>query len=157
MRRGEFDQAEALVREAANSLSQLKDSLGYAGPLRALAQIAWRRGDMVEARSLLLETLEIERNLGRLRYIPFTVERVADFMARQGGARSAAILLGAAQAYRQAKNYPPDADEDSLILQTRDSVRHELGEQLYQAVFAEGENLTIEQAIDILFPPPALN
>lgn len=157
MRRGEFDQAEALVREAADALSQLKDPHGYGGPLHALANIAWRRGDMVEARSLLLEVLEIDTYLGRLRYIPFTVEKVADFMARQGGARSAAILLGAAQAYRRANNYPPDAYEDSLLQQTRDGVRNELGEQLYQAVFTEGESLTIEQAIDKIFPPPALN
>jgi non-specific serine/threonine protein kinase len=148
MRRGEFDRAEPLIRESADILAVLKDLYGYSGSLTYLARLTWLRGDMAQARSHFNESLDIERDLGRWGYIPTALERMADFMTRQGSARSAAILLGAAQAYRQAENYSPDAEEVPRLEETIDRVREALGEQVYLAVLAEWESLTIEQAVE---------
>jgi hypothetical protein len=60
-------------------------------------------------------------------------------------------LLGSADSYRRVEGYPPEPEE----AQIRDHAIHlalsALGEEAYSAAYAEGEQLSIEQAIERVF------
>ncbi len=92
-RTNRYDLAEDLVNESLPVSILFGDRYGYSGSINSLAKFAWRRGDPAQARKLLNEVIEIERQLGRQRYIPKVLERMADFLDEHDSPYLAVILL----------------------------------------------------------------
>jgi len=153
IQRGKFEQAEALLEESVPIFIQFGDQHGYSGSQLHLAKFAWLRGDMLQAGTLLNESLDIERHLGRMRYVSSSIEELADFMAGNNGAHSAAILLGSADAYRRSEGYAPEPEEAQIRDHATNLAIIALGGEAYKSAYAQGERLTIEQAIDRVFLP----
>jgi hypothetical protein len=112
-----------------------------------LASIAWNEGDRSRAAVLQREALPLRRALWDVLALANSLANGAEFAAVGGRPEVAARLLGAAAALRVRGRVTIDpfnlGDPDALIVRVRD----QLGEASFAAAWAEGECLSLDQAI----------
>ncbi len=119
-------------------VARLTHSLGY---------VAQHQGDLEQAATLFHESLALFRKLGNQRGIAECLAGLAGLAAEQGHGRWAACLLGAAEALLGASGaawWPADRVEYERNLAT---IRAALTEKAFAAAWAEGQAMTLKQAI----------
>jgi hypothetical protein len=110
--------------------------------------LAYRQGDYAAARSLHEEGLAIFRELGDKGGIAQSLESLAGLAAVWGrGLERAARLWGAAAALREAIGAPLPPSEREKYEREVGAARAALGEEAFASAWAEGEAMTLEQAI----------
>ncbi len=141
---GELQQAQSYIEEALNiaRLAGTRSSIGFR--LALLAQIEFLQGTLDRSKYNFRESLLIAKqveNSGPL----FIFSNSYANMAPQIAVR----VLGAAHAYSQKYDEPLDPffvrDANNTIAQTR----HHLDESTFNAAWAEGEKLSLAQALDL--------
>ncbi|OLB58966.1 MAG: hypothetical protein AUI01_00300 [Ktedonobacter sp. 13_2_20CM_2_56_8] len=110
-------------------------------------EIALHQGDIPRARFLLEAGLKRHQQLGDQQGQALCLEELADVVAGQGESEWAARLWGAAERYREASHAPlPQVERLSRVRHIKQAQRL-LGEQIFAERWAEGKNMTAEQAI----------
>jgi predicted ATPase/transcriptional regulator with XRE-family HTH domain len=148
---GECTRARPLLEESLALSRELGDKGGIAWSLTNLGLEAHTQGDTTQARRLLKESLPLFRELGDRWGIAYSLGGVATVISVQGQPPEtlarAVRLFGAAAALRAtiSASVPPNerADYDRTVT----AVRTALGAAAFAAAWAEGQALTLEQAL----------
>jgi DNA-binding CsgD family transcriptional regulator len=145
---GDHERATELLEEAAALLRERghKSFLEYA--LDNLGWVALARGDHQQAKVLLEESLALCKELGDKMVAAESIEGLACAAGARGEAERAARLFGAAQALREAVGAHKPPDDVALREPYLTETRSLLGEQAWEAYFAEGQRMTFEEAVE---------
>jgi non-specific serine/threonine protein kinase len=142
-----FEESLALFREVGEKVS-------IAGLLYDLAAVALRQGDYGRAAALYEEGLDLSREIGIKRDmiksdIAGCIEGFAVVAGAQGEQERAARLFGAAEALREAINYPLSPADRPLYDRSVAAVRARLGEEAFREAWEEGRRMTMEEAVQL--------
>lgn len=120
---------------------------GIADVLSCLGDLALDEGDLAGARSLLLESLELSRAPGAPVGIINALEGLAGLAAAQNDAARCLRLAGAAGALREVIEAPCPPDRQARLTRRLAPARENLSHAVFAAAWAEGQAMTLEQAI----------
>jgi DNA-binding SARP family transcriptional activator len=118
---------------------------GVAWCLNQLGLLAVRRGEAGSAERLLLESLQVHRDLGDQWRLASVLEALAATSVLVGDPRRAAVLLGAAGAVRERTGAPVPQCELPDFQATLAKVKEALGEQRLEEAFEEGKAVSFDQ------------
>ena len=146
--RGDYEQASALLQASLPTLREIDDGVGIARALHGLGMVTRRQGDYARAQALFAEGLTTARERGARLEIVQCLEGLAGAAYAQRQLRRAARLFGAAGTLRRTIGaaLSPGARVDY----ERDvaAVRAQLDEKTFAMEWAEGQALTMEQAME---------
>jgi predicted ATPase/DNA-binding SARP family transcriptional activator len=170
LQQGDYTRARDCFLEDLNRSRSHRNMEGVRIALHNLAEIAMRTGDLGEAESLLTQCLEISRDLGLPGRIAFALARLAWVLSAQRRAGPAVRLAAAVQTWHIADGGAGSPETNSLspLLiyhrghgsapaddsacpnnnQILASSQTALGEEAFAAAWAEGQAMTLEQAIE---------
>jgi predicted ATPase/class 3 adenylate cyclase len=142
---GDVGRARALLEESL----ALRRALGLKEPiaraLTCLGHVAAAQGDAAPARALLEEGLALHRGLGDQRDSCLAIAGFAALAAARGEWERAARLLGAAKAL--GAHLAIKEPEEQVFYERLAAARATQGEAAFAVAIAEGQALTLEQAI----------
>src|SRR5438876_1613981 len=147
LRQGAIARARILLEAAMKRHQQLGDQQGQALIYALLAQAAASEQDYLLSRTLAAQSLEIARTVHDSGALILCLEELADVVAGQGEPEWAARLWGAAEHYRQASHATLPLVERPGRARHIEQAQRLLGEQIFAERWAEGRNMTAEQAI----------
>lgn len=116
--------------------------------LTYLGLVALGRGDQKRAMEAVKESLYMARELGHRFQIARNLEAIAMLASSQGQPERIAQLLGAARALREAIAQPVRPDERMVYERYVTSARAQIDEGRWEAAFAEGQSMTLEEALE---------
>ncbi|MCW3054406.1 MAG: putative ATPase [Chthonomonadales bacterium] len=145
---GHHEKARWMHEESLQMRRQLGDKQGMATVLSNLGFCTLLMKDYPAARAALMEGLRLCRELNNLRGTPFALEYLAMLAIEEGRTEPAVRLYGAAYGLRERYEMPLSAVEDQAQQETYSVLRERVGETNYEALFAYGQLLTLEQAVD---------
>jgi predicted ATPase/class 3 adenylate cyclase len=149
LRQGDSARAAQLVEESLELRRQMGHRWGVGVSLGTLGWIALREGDWSRAITRLGESLEIRREIGDKSGSAWCLERLAEVALAQGQAEKAVRVFGAAAALRDSIGSVSDPVDQPEYESTLASLRAELGDVRFAAIWHEGLALTLEQAIQL--------
>ncbi len=143
---GDTASARRLFEEALDLARTGRVTRGMVQALHGLGKLALCAGDAKRAAALHKEALGLSRHVGCPYGIAVALERLAALGATSGRHQRAARLLGAAETYWGGAGYirPPWASSEHQDLMAR--IRDGLPAWKFEAAFAAGTKLTIEEA-----------
>ncbi len=158
LRQGDSVRAAALEEESL----QLARDIGYTwrvpASLGSLGRIALHRGDLEKAATLLGESLTLRREIGERAGTAWCLEKFAEIALtqvkresvpkRDEDFRRAARLFGAAAALRTLIGSTVDLVDVPEYERLLAIVRDQLGLNAFETNWAEGQAMTLEQAIE---------
>jgi predicted ATPase/DNA-binding CsgD family transcriptional regulator/transcriptional regulator with XRE-family HTH domain len=147
LRQGAIARARILLEAAMKRHLQLGDQQGQALIYALLAQAAASEHDYMLSRTLAAQSLEIARTVQDTGSLILCLEELADVVAGQGEAAWAARLWGAAERYREASDATLPLVERLGRARRIEQAQRLLGGQVFAERWAEGRNMTAEQAI----------
>jgi predicted ATPase/class 3 adenylate cyclase/DNA-binding CsgD family transcriptional regulator len=148
LHQGDASMARSLAEEGVALSREIGDRLSRAQSLAFLAKVLAHQGDQAAARAMYEESLALAKagSPPKWRITP-CLAGLAGVLASQGELVWAARLWGAAEALRDTMGTPIApvyrADYERSVVAARD----QLGEQAFTTAWAEGRNMTPEQAI----------
>jgi tetratricopeptide (TPR) repeat protein len=145
---GDYSSARALLEESLAINRELGDRWGIGWELMRLGVLAYRQHDYSSTRSLLKRSVAIFKELGSKAGICLTLEGLANLDMAQGKPERAACLWGTASKFREAITFPLSPNERLEHERNLASVRTELDEAAFNAVWTKGQAMSLEQAID---------
>ncbi len=150
LRRGDLEQAARLLEQSLGLRQQLGQKWGIAATLGSLAWLAQIQDDLERARLLLKESFIIRRDLGDLGGMAWCLEKLAEIAHLQRSDGMAARLLGAATALRANVNSIIDPNDQSEYDRLIARVLRRLGDDVFNAVWAEGEAMPLNRLIEFV-------
>ena len=151
-REGDAIRTRALYEESLALRRELGDKYGVAASLIHLGNLARLQGDYAQAHGLLEESLTIVRELEARQGIAELLQAFADLAAEQGQHERAVRLWAAVETLRTALSFPLPPEEKTAYQQRMAAARSALGEEAFVSAWAQGQTLTIEQAIEDTSP-----
>jgi predicted ATPase/DNA-binding CsgD family transcriptional regulator len=150
VRQGKLAQAIPLLEESLRLRQELGEKWGIAASLGSLAWTARLQGDFERATALLGESLHIRQDINDPGGIAWCLEELAEIAHVYKDDGLAARILGAAASLRTGVSSaidPIDLPEyDRLIAE----IRAQLGDDVYEAVWAEGQMMPLENFLEVL-------
>ncbi len=146
--RGDHERATKLNEEVL--ALQRKRGL-RAHRLYALDNLGWAaflRGDYERAEAFLVESLDLCRELGVKLIAAENLDGLACVADASGEAKRAARLFGAGRTLHDAVGYRHTPAERALREPCISHSRSRLGEAAWEAAFAEGQQMTFEEAVE---------
>ncbi len=145
---GDVERAHKLFEEALAILEDLENKRTAAVAINFLGEVARRRGDLKTARSYCARSLQLRMEIGK-NYgdLSFSLQSFASLALSEGSFSRAARLWGTAiqlfetQSTRLPYSCLRQFEKDIATL------RAHLGEATFDALWAEGQAMTLEQAI----------
>ena len=157
---GDATTARSLLEESLVRFQEVGDRGRRAQTLFSQGFISFGQGEYAKARGLMEQSLEIARELERKWDKASYLEGLAAVAAAQGEPVRAVWLMSVAQAQREAIGTPLLSLLQAMHEFTMASVRTQLGEQAFAAIWAEGCTMPLEQAltaqVPVAMPTPAL-
>jgi tetratricopeptide (TPR) repeat protein len=145
---GRRDRAIELLDESVALARRTASPVHLSSTLRSLGRMLLQQErESPRALALLRESLELARELDERPGIVECLETLAGVAARRGDAATGALLLGAAEATRDAAGAVRQPDEMPWILEATGTLRGALGEPAFAAAVARGRDLTTEDAV----------
>lgn len=154
---GDDEEAQTRYEEAATLLRQLQNRDLLAFSLRRLGQLALRRRDYSRAIALCQESLKLNVELGDKQAVAACLSGLAGVATARGqtqgsewrerALRYAARLFGAADALLQAVGASLGHTDRAEYERNVATVRAQLGDEAFAAAWAQGQALTLEQAV----------
>jgi DNA-binding CsgD family transcriptional regulator len=145
--RGELDAAARLLELGRAMGMERRDYAGAGFFLRSLAQVAVQQGDHARATALLKERLILARQLRDRWNLPDAIEGLAWVASAAGRAARAARLYAAGEALRQASGTVLLGERHSRRERRLAALRAAVGEPHFVAAWAEGDALSLEDAV----------
>jgi predicted ATPase len=146
---GDLEKAAALMQEGLELVRELGERVGIAYGLRGLGDLRALQGHHEQALTCYAESLTQFQGIGERRGIAHALDGLAKLACLRGRARQAAELYGAAQVLRDAVGAgltAPERRDQAIHL---DLTRAALGDASFAAAWAEGQTLSLEEAIDL--------
>jgi predicted ATPase/DNA-binding SARP family transcriptional activator len=144
----DYGRACVLFEESLGLYREVGDMLGVISSLRSLGEIAHYQRDYEQATGLFQERLLLSRQVGHKRHIIECLEELASVAEAQGYFIRALRLFGAADALLTpigARVLPADrTGYDRNVT----AIRTQLPAEVSTATWAEGQAMTMEQAIE---------
>ncbi|MDP9371536.1 MAG: tetratricopeptide repeat protein, partial [Chloroflexota bacterium] len=153
MRCGDYPRATALLEEG---LALARTSGGPAVIVRllqSLALMALEQGDPARAARLCVDSLSLSRELGDTFSIAHSLEELAWAIGAQGQAERAARLAGAAATLSDAGGTPFPPSTRAAAERHLAVARAGLDEGAWATAWAEGQALSLEQAVEYALAP----
>jgi hypothetical protein len=151
---GNFVRAEMLLEESLQLLREIGTKADIAGALHTMGMVKHAQGDQARAHTLFRESLVIRQELRDQAGIAECIEGIAALAVgkEQGGkgtldARRAALLFGAAAALRATLGAPLPPVDRPVYDRHLAAARTRSGEAAWTAAWAEGQNMSLKQAI----------
>ncbi|MGI5213215.1 ATP-binding protein [Plantactinospora sp. CA-290183] len=144
-RRGALDEAAELLGAARPVEAARPTERGKRSVDMLLGMVALARGDLVAAHDHLVVALRSRMSYGFLARACDTVNAIAVRCAGGGDPRTAARLFGAAQLTRSAMRCTPGTF-GAYWLQEQSALRALLGDAAFDAAYAAGAELSLEEA-----------
>jgi predicted ATPase/DNA-binding XRE family transcriptional regulator len=147
---GDLRRARMLLEESL-ALSRSKEhAWGIARTLASLGSMACEAGEHARASRLYEESLELGgRRMGLNHTILVCLEGLARVAVAQGRMQRAARLCGAAAALREDRGWPLPPAKRVEHERTTAAAREALGEEAFEAAWAEGHAMPLEDAITV--------
>jgi predicted ATPase/DNA-binding SARP family transcriptional activator len=147
MMKGEYEQAETLLREVMISAQERGNRMSFLWAQLRLGHVFLRSGNLTEAHEVLAETAQ---NFGKDGYTigaVFSLEGMAELFATVGKAEYAARLIGWADLTREKiqdtrPNYE-QANVDKVIA----ACLAKLGEAAFSDAYDKGQEMSLEEAV----------
>jgi predicted ATPase len=146
--RNEFSQAQILLEDAVLALREQGIQFGVFRALFALAQVKVEHGDAAQAQALYHEALRVQQRMHYIYLAADCLEGLAGVAARDGQPIRSARLFGAAHAQREATAIQRWRHRDAWYEHDLTLARSQLGPAAWQAAWAAGAALTLEQAVE---------
>jgi hypothetical protein len=145
---GEYERAEAFVREARELFREVGDR-GMA-PLASnrLGFLALSQDEPDRAEELCVEAIRDLQEQAQIPGIDFALEILAGVAASRGGIRRAARLWGTVAGYRDATGAPWIPEERAMIEEHIDAARTRLEQATWREEWEKGRSMTLDQAVD---------
>lgn len=143
---GKHAAARALYQQSLATFQAVGDTGGSAQALSDLGRVAQAQGDYAVAWHFYRESLTIRQELHDRR-TALSLEAFAGLAADQGRSERAARLMGAAAARRGAIGLALTPECSAEHHRRLDAVRDALGQEAFSRAWAEGEAMTLEEAI----------
>jgi len=152
---GDVARARSLVEESQVLFKEAGGRGRMAEVFAVQGLISLGEGDYPAARALLEESFKLSLELDNKWTIAWCLEGLAAVAAAQEEPVRAVRFMGAAQALREAIGTPLFSLSQAMHELTFTSTRTQLGEQPFDAAWAEGRTMTPEQILLSLEPMPA--
>ena len=150
---GDFARAEALEEESLALAKELGDRWVMTSTLQSLGWVVYAREDFERARALQEEALKIAWELRHTGFIADGVEYIAQLAATQCEPARAATLFAAASVLREIAGTPMASTERALHEQEAAPARAALGDEAFEAAWAKGRAMILEQAVAYALQP----
>jgi predicted ATPase len=147
-RQGDPDGALQLFDRALDISTQFDDTRGTARALLYIAEARSSLSDFEAARQNYDEALKLCREIGDKWWVTVCLEGLATLAARQGEARRAAVLLGAAEHMHEQLGAPIQPPYRESRDWGADRARAQLGAPQYAEAWEQGHALTYDEAIE---------
>jgi predicted ATPase len=144
--RGECDEAETLLNECLFSSRELNDRVMIAECLFYLGSLATKKDDFDAARSLLAQSLVLSQEIGHIEVVARCLEEFAACAWMQEQPERVALLLGSAEALREATNSPISPAYRIENQRYLANARAALGSKAFSALWIQGRGKSVEQA-----------
>src|SRR5258708_28454638 len=145
---GEYGRACVLFEESLGFYREVGDMQGVISSLRYLGEIAQYQGDYEQATTLFQERLLLSRQIGHKRRIVECLEELARVAEAQGYFIRALQLFGATDALLTPISARVLPDDRTGYGRNVAAIRTQLPADVYTATWAEGQAMTMEQAIE---------
>ncbi|MCI2430357.1 tetratricopeptide repeat protein [Candidatus Acetothermia bacterium] len=150
---GDYARAKSLGEDGLVCRKELGERRAVAQSLTLLATAARGLGELEQAYALCKESLELRREINDRAGCLESLEEFSRVLLAQGALERATILMGAAEALREALQIAQMNDEqeenqrgqDLKILESR------LGKSEFTALWARGRAMSLDQAIEEAF------
>ncbi len=146
---GRFDLAQRYFKEGLKIFKRL----GHKGMTAVMAsEIAHTQralGDYLEAKKTYQETIKVFQDLGNLPAVAHQLECFAMIAVAEEEPQRATKLFGAAEVIREATGHKRTDEEEAEHVQFMSQLHSMLPEAEFNALWAEGRSMTIEQAIQL--------
>lgn len=162
LRQGNYEYATAQEQENLQVRRAVGDHWGIAVSLGNLAWVGLQRGDLERASALLQESVMLRRELGDPGSIAWCLEKSARIALLRAQTKSARLrrlnlkravrLFGAAAALRAPGGSVIDLIDQPEYEQHLARLRGQFREATFDRLWAQGEALTLDEAIDLAFP-----
>jgi non-specific serine/threonine protein kinase len=147
----DYARANALLEESLAVRREVGDHYDIAIAYRELGHVARGQGAYQRAATLYQASIALFREQGNSRQIERSLEGVAALAVAQGHLQKAARVLGAADAIRRTIG-AASVDRrihDHTVAQAREA----LGDQAFEAAFAEGLEMSLDQVMSVVPDP----
>jgi tetratricopeptide (TPR) repeat protein len=145
--RGRHEEARGLLEEALSIRRILDDRWGSSHVLHALGHTAFLSGDPIRSMSLEKQALAIQQEFHDYAESVRTIQDLALACAQTGAFRQAAVLFGALQTQREALKVSIWRSDQEKYDRCLPKIRESLGDEGYEAAYADGQVLTWDQAM----------
>jgi predicted ATPase len=143
---GDGRQAAARYTESLTLWRELHGTPGIASSLHKLGQVSRSESDPAGARAQFLESLRLQRELGNKQGIAECLAALAGLALELGPPERAARLAAASSALLDAIGVPLAPADATVLAQDTDAIRKLLSARDWDAAWAAGSALTVEQA-----------
>ena len=148
---GDYEEARGLIEEGLALSRELEDKWMMVSSLYVLGKVARGGGDYGRATEFFKESIvvwqEIDHGIKGLPVI--RLEALGELAVEQGQLERGALLLGAAEALRLSVAFSPMGPDDRANYDRGvTAARSELGEEAFAAAWAEGQAMSMEEAIE---------
>jgi predicted ATPase/DNA-binding CsgD family transcriptional regulator len=147
VQQGAYERASACCEESLALRQKLGDKGGSAHTLVVLGRLALGQGDYVQAALHFRRSLALRQETGEQEGIVAAVEGLAEVAGCVGQLERAARLYGAAGQIRDALGSPLSPIEHAYHERAIAALRSQLGDPSFARLLAEGQALTLEQAL----------
>jgi len=147
-RQADYGRAAALLEESIALSRDLGDQLLLAWALHDRGIVAFVEGNYARAGALHREALALRRERGEKWTIPDCLEGLADVAAAEGRPDRAARLFAAGESLRRLSGAPRLPADQPKHAGKVAALRTRLGEPSFATAWAQGERMTVEQAIE---------
>jgi hypothetical protein len=151
VRQGELDTATTWLEKSLGLRQELGDRLGIAASLGSLAWVALRRNDLGHAATILRESLIIRQDIEEQGGIAWCLEKLAEIAQLNRDAVGAVRILGVAATIRARGGSVIDPADQPRYRRMIERLRDELGPDIFEAVWSEGQMMSLEQIIQYTF------
>lgn len=139
--------ARSLYEASLALFREWGDGRSVAIALNNLGSVLLSQNDLVTARALFEESMTIKQQLGDKLGIAYALDALADLAIAQGQLKGAACLFGAAESLCESIHSPLEPIDRAKHDRSVATVRACLDEATLGAAWAEGQAMTMEQAI----------
>jgi len=146
---GRFDRAQQYFEEGLRIFKHIGHKGLMALGTSEIAHTQRAMGKYVEAKQTYRETIKVFQDYGNRPAVAHQLECFAMIEVAEEEPQRAAKLFGAAETIREITDHKPTDEEQAEEAQFISRLRAMLAEAEFNALWAEGKSMTIEQAIQL--------
>jgi non-specific serine/threonine protein kinase len=146
-REGQYERAIALYEESLLLCQKLGDKRCIAGLSHNLGHVIQEQGDYERATAMFKRSLALYQKLENRPGVALCLAGLAGIMGKSGQLRHAVQILGAVEAFFETFNMAMDIVDHVTYERTVATLRKQLHEDTFSAVWAEGRAMPLQQAV----------